>query len=106
MSTTTTTKSHFETLQQFNAEYAPTKLTQYKSTRTGMHVVVVDRKGPKVQGYFTLATEIFDDSGAPHTLEHLVFMGSKSYKYKGVLDLLANRAYSNTNAWTATDHTA
>ena len=32
--------------------------------------------------------------------------GSKSYKYKGVLDKLATRAYSNTNAWTATDHTA
>jgi len=101
-----TKKSHFETIQSFEADYAPTKLTQYKSTRTGMHVVVVDRKGPKVQGYFTLATEIFDDSGSPHTLEHLVFMGSKSYHYKGVLDKLANRAYSNTNAWTATDHTA
>lgn len=71
-----------------------------------MNVVVVDQKGPKVSGYFTLATEIFDDSGAPHTLEHLIFMGSKSYKYKGVLDKLATRAYSNTNAWTATDHTA
>lgn len=71
-----------------------------------MQVVVVDRKGPKVNGYFTLATEIFDDSGAPHTLEHLVFMGSKSYQYKGLLDKLASRAYSTTNAWTATDHTA
>jgi Zn-dependent M16 (insulinase) family peptidase len=35
-----------------------------------------------------------------------VFMGSKSYQYKGLLDKLASRAYSNTNAWTATDHTA
>ena len=57
-------------------------------------------------GYFALATEILDDSGAPHTLEHLVFMGSKNYRYKGLLDKLANRAYSSTNAWTATDHTA
>lgn len=71
-----------------------------------MRVVVVDKEGPKVNGYFTLATEIHDDSGAPHTLEHLCFMGSKSYRYKGVLDKLATRAYSNTNAWTATDHTA
>lgn len=70
-----------------------------------MRVVVVDQKGPKVLGYFALATEIHDDSGAPHTLEHLCFMGSKSYPYKGVLDRLATRAYSNTNAWTATDHT-
>jgi len=66
----------------------------------------VNRKGPKLYGYFTLATEVFDDSGAPHTLEHLVFMGSKNYRYKGLLDKLANRAYSHTNAWTATDHTA
>ena len=71
-----------------------------------MRVVVVDQEGPKVNGYFALATEIHDDSGAPHTLEHLCFMGSKSYQYKGVLDKLATRAYSNTNAWTATDHTA
>lgn len=34
----------------------------------------------------------------------LVFLGSKDYPYKGVLDHLANRAGSNgTNAWTAND---
>ena len=96
----------FKTLQQFKPDYAPCNITKYESKRTGMSVVVVDREGPKVNGYFTLATEIHDDSGAPHTLEHLCFMGSKSYRYKGVLDKLATRAYSNTNAWTATDHTA
>lgn len=36
----------------------------------------------------------------------MIRQGSRSYKYKGVLDRLATRAYSNTNAWTATDHTA
>jgi Zn-dependent M16 (insulinase) family peptidase len=66
---------------------------------------VIDQKCPKVSGYFAFATEIGDDSGAPHTLEHLVFMGSRSYKYKGVLDKLATRAYSFTNAWTGTDQT-
>jgi len=70
-----------------------------------MSTVVVDRQSPKVLGYFTVATEIFDDSGAPHTLEHLIFMGSKSYRYKGFLDRLASRAYSDTNAWTDTDQT-
>ncbi|MCJ1309186.1 hypothetical protein MMC25_002843 [Agyrium rufum] len=98
--------SHFKTLQRFKVDYAPATVTQYKSERTGMHVVTVDQSGPKVLGYFALATEILDDSGSPHTLEHLCFMGSKSYQYKGVLDKLANRAYANTNAWTATDHTA
>jgi Zn-dependent M16 (insulinase) family peptidase len=101
-----TRKSHFRTIQKFKTDYAPVSISQYVSERTGMHVVVADQKGPKVQGYFALATEIFDDSGSPHTLEHLVFMGSKSYQYKGLLDKLASRAYSNTNAWTATDHTA
>lgn len=71
-----------------------------------MRVAVASQDGPKVFGYFALATEIHDDSGSPHTLEHLCFMGSKSYQYKGVLDRLATRAYSNTNAWTANDHTA
>ena len=71
-----------------------------------MRVVVVDQQGPKLFGYFVLATEIHDDTGAPHTLEHLCFMGSQSYKYKGFLDKLATRAYSSLNAWTATDHTA
>ncbi|KAI1376635.1 Metalloenzyme, LuxS/M16 peptidase-like protein [Hypoxylon crocopeplum] len=96
----------FRKIQNFQTDYAHTTITQYESERSGMQVIVADRKGPKVNGYFTLATEIFDDSGAPHTLEHLVFMGSKSYQYKGLLDRLASRAYGSTNAWTATDHTA
>jgi Zn-dependent M16 (insulinase) family peptidase len=96
----------FRKIQSFQTEYAPTVITQYESERTGMRVILADRKGPKINGYFTLATEILDDSGAPHTLEHLVFMGSKSYQYKGLLDKLASRAYSMTNAWTAVDHTA
>ena len=97
---------HFRTVQKFSTEYSPSTITQYESETTGMRVVVVDQQGPKILGFFALATEIHDDSGAPHTLEHLCFMGSKSYQYKGVLDKLATRAYSNTNAWTATDHTA
>lgn len=101
-----TKTTNFRTVQKFSSQYAPATFTQYESTRTGMRIVVVDSDGPKVNGYFTLATEIHDDSGAPHTLEHLCFMGSRSYHYKGILDKLANRAYSNTNAWTATDHTA
>lgn len=99
-------KPRFRKVQSFKTDYAPTTITQYESERSGMQVIVADREGPKISGYFTLATEIFDDSGAPHTLEHLVFMGSRSYQYKGLLDKLASRAYSGTNAWTAVDHTA
>lgn len=99
-------KSHFRLLQKFKPDYSPSQFVQYESERTGMRVVAIDQKGPKVYGYFVLATEIHDDSGAPHTLEHLCFMGSRNYQYKGFLDRLATRVYSDTNAWTATDHTA
>ncbi|KAL3770370.1 hypothetical protein ACHAWU_003590 [Discostella pseudostelligera] len=45
------------------------------------------------------------DDGLPHTLEHLVFLGSQTHPHKGVLDKLANRCMADgTNAWTATDH--
>ena len=50
--------------------------------------------------------QALDDDGLPHTLEHLIFLGSEDYPYKEVLDLLANRALADrTNAWTDTDHT-
>ncbi|KAL5121969.1 hypothetical protein ACEQ8H_000185 [Pleosporales sp. CAS-2024a] len=98
-------KSHFKNIQNFKADYADATFTQYESQRTGLRVVVVDRKGPKVYGNFAVATEIHDDSGSPHTLEHLCFMGSRQYPYKGVLDKIATRSYSDTNAWTDTAET-
>ncbi|KAG9076542.1 hypothetical protein FS749_011635, partial [Ceratobasidium sp. UAMH 11750] len=99
--------SSFELLQRVKVDYADIELTKWRSKKTGLTVVHVDYDAPIVKGYFVLATEIFDDSGCPHTLEHLVFMGSEQYPYKGVLDNLANRAFSQgTNAWTDTDHTA
>ncbi|KAI9473757.1 MAG: Metalloenzyme, LuxS/M16 peptidase-like protein [Benjaminiella poitrasii] len=80
--------------------------TKLKSDKTGLTVMLADIEAPLVNGYFTLATESFDDFGCPHTLEHLVFLGSDQYPYKGVLDMLANRAIAQgTNAWTDVDHT-
>ncbi|KAL1123834.1 hypothetical protein AAG570_001605 [Ranatra chinensis] len=71
-----------------------------------MTVIISEVEGPVVNGDFCLATEAHDDDGLPHTLEHLIFLGSEQYPYKGVLDLLANRCLaSGTNAWTDTDHT-
>ena len=58
-----------------------------------------------MNGFFALSTETHDDDGCPHTLEHLVFLGSEKYPYKGVLDRLANRSLAQgTNAWTDTDN--
>lgn len=54
-----------------------------------------------------LATTSQEDSGLPHTLEHLVFMGCDKYQFKGFIDTVANRLYaSGTNGFTEEDHTA
>ncbi|KAG0369266.1 hypothetical protein BGZ54_010424 [Gamsiella multidivaricata] len=97
--------SNFKVVQEVDVNGH--KITKFRSNKTGLSVVHVDNEGPIVNGYFTLATESFDDDGCPHTLEHFVFLGSELYPYKGVLDGLANRALANgTNAWTDVDHTA
>ncbi|XP_064477916.1 uncharacterized protein C05D11.1-like [Ornithodoros turicata] len=81
-------------------------LVKYKSSRTGITVFTAKYGGPLVTGHLCFATEAQDDDGLPHTLEHLVFMGSEDYPYKGVLDQIANRCLaSGTNAWTDIDHT-
>lgn len=97
--------SHFVRQTSFDVEYAPTHISKWRSARTGLQLTYIDQPSPVVNGYFAVATEIKDDSGCPHTLEHLVFMGSKNYPYKGLLDSLGNRFFSSTNAWTAVDQT-
>lgn len=98
----------FRRLAREALPYAPDMVVEkWRSTATGLTVLWSQFENPLVNAYITLATEIFTDSGVPHTLEHLVFLGSKQYPYKGVLDSLANRAFAQgTNAWTANDHTA
>ncbi|CAH0603275.1 unnamed protein product [Chrysodeixis includens] len=81
-------------------------VNKYVSQKTGITVIIAGVEGPLVNGFFCLATEAHDDDGLPHTLEHLIFLGSERYPYKGILDLLANRCMAHgTNAWTDTDHT-
>uniref|UniRef100_A0A0G4HTW6 Peptidase M16C associated domain-containing protein n=1 Tax=Chromera velia CCMP2878 TaxID=1169474 RepID=A0A0G4HTW6_9ALVE len=96
---------HFDQLAQ--TTYKGVSVREFQSRKTGVRVFLADVNSPLVNGYFTLITEALDDDGLPHTLEHLLFMGSEKFPYKGVLDLLANRCLAQgTNAWTATDHTA
>jgi hypothetical protein len=73
----------------------------HQSTSTGLRVIVGKIPTPVIGASFTLATEALQDNGAPHTLEHLVFMGSKEFPFKGVLDEIAKRNFSTgTNAST------
>lgn len=96
----------FELRAKVRPDYCPsTTLYNWRSPRTGLEIVLIRCKTPAVCGYFTVATEICNDSGCPHTLEHLVFMGSKKYAYKGFLDVLGNKQLSSTNAWTDLDRT-
>ncbi|RZF32151.1 hypothetical protein LSTR_LSTR004014 [Laodelphax striatellus] len=99
------TKGNFELVYSLKAGN-DIPVNKYKSSKTGLNIVISEVGGPVVYGFFVLATESFDDDGLPHTLEHLIFLGSEDYPYKGVLDMLANRCLaSGTNAWTDTDHT-
>ncbi|VEU19767.1 DEKNAAC100497 [Brettanomyces naardenensis] len=97
--------SFFKLQSSFKADYAPASIRKWRSSRTGLQLTLVHQQSPIVNGYFAVGTEILNDSGCPHTLEHLVFMGSKKYPWKGLLDILGNLAFSGTNAWTATDQT-
>ncbi|EMR09638.1 hypothetical protein PNEG_02221 [Pneumocystis murina B123] len=98
--------SYFIKNQDFEAHGR--RVRSWRSVRTGIQVVLVDIDVPLTKGKFTkLIIIVLNDSGCPHTLEHLIFLGSKKYPYKGVLDFLANRSFAQgTNAWTETDHTA
>ena len=40
------------------------------------------------------------DDGLPHTLEHLIFLGSADFPFKGVLDKLANRCLAQVSSVT------
>ncbi|OSD05304.1 hypothetical protein PYCCODRAFT_1362169 [Trametes coccinea BRFM310] len=97
---------NFDLIKKFQLDFADVHVSKWKSRSCGLSIVHLDYDAPIVNGYFVVATEIFDDSGCPHTLEHLVFMGSEKYPYKGTMDHLANRGFSDgTYAWTDIDHT-
>ena len=69
--------SVFQLQSSFKVDYAPASVKKWRSLRTGLQLIVIDQESPIVNGYFAVATEIKNDSGSPHTLEHLIFMGSK-----------------------------
>ncbi|KAJ7619113.1 Metalloenzyme, LuxS/M16 peptidase-like protein [Mycena polygramma] len=95
MATVTPQKfGNFDLVKSIKLGFTDVQVSKWRSRVTGLSIVHLDY-------------EVFDDSGCPHTLEHLVFMGSEKYPYKGIIDHLANRGFSNgTNAWTDNDHTA
>ncbi|KAI1314376.1 hypothetical protein EDD11_002241 [Mortierella claussenii] len=84
----------------------PTPVVVYKHLATSMRFVFVHIPGPQATATIIVPTVVKDSRGLPHTLEHLVFCGSKNYPNRGYLDSLANRCLSTgTNAYTTEDYT-
>jgi len=98
--------SHWELLSMFNISDSDLPVAKYKSKLTGLTIVLTKTESPIVNGAFCLPTEAHDDDGLPHVLEHLIFLGSEDYPYKGTLDALADKCFAaGTNAWVETDYT-
>ncbi|KAF8821174.1 peptidase M16 inactive domain-containing protein [Cardiosporidium cionae] len=103
----TSIPSHFECIREFPTSLPSTIVSEYFSHLSGVRVFHISADSPLVRGSFCVPTEVHHDEGLPHTLEHLIFLGSKDFPVKGVLDSLASRCLADgTNAWTAVDHTA
>ncbi|KAI0241741.1 hypothetical protein L0F63_004905 [Massospora cicadina] len=104
----------FERLLETGEVLLPNRTTQskfrvdlYQHERTGLRVVFINAPGPASHSTIVVPTLCQDNFGLPHTLEHLIFCGSKNYPTRGYLEMLATRSLSTgTNAWTASDHTA
>ncbi|KAJ2517158.1 hypothetical protein GGI11_003239 [Coemansia sp. RSA 2049] len=78
----------------------------YKHFESNMRVVVCRTPSPIYTLNIYVPTAVTDNKGLPHTLEHLVFCGSKRYPTPGYLGVLATHSYSvGTNAWTRNDCT-
>lgn len=83
------------------------KVITMKHSNSGLTVVYCPINGPLCSVNIVVPTIPIDNSGLPHTLEHLVFCGSLEHPHRGFLDNLATRCLSNgTNAYTTEDHTS
>ncbi|EGG21067.1 hypothetical protein DFA_00940 [Cavenderia fasciculata] len=79
---------------------------KYKSS-SGLTIYLANSVNPFTNGYIFIPTEASSHDGCPHTLEHLIFLGSEDYPVKGFLDITSTKCFANgTNAWTDVDHTA
>ncbi|CAF1106502.1 unnamed protein product [Adineta steineri] len=79
---------------------------KYQSKKTGMKLYHINVPLPSIKLEICVQTKPYDDTGCPHTLEHLIFMGSRKYPQQGYLDYISAQHYSlGTNATTYRDMT-
>ncbi|ORX81651.1 hypothetical protein BCR32DRAFT_261274 [Anaeromyces robustus] len=96
-----------ESTSSFNAQPNQSlEINTYKYEKSDFRIIFVDVPGPLCSTTILVPTLSPNDKGLPHTLEHLIFCGSKNYPHRGYLDSLANRCLSTgTNAYTMEDCT-
>ncbi|CDF36442.1 unnamed protein product [Chondrus crispus] len=82
-------------------------LRAFHHINSGLRVVLFAAPGPLVSATIVVGTQPLSNAGHPHTLEHIIFLGSHNYPQRGYLDNLACRCLARgTNAWTETEYTA
>jgi Zn-dependent M16 (insulinase) family peptidase len=81
-------------------------LKAWRHAASRVRVVRFASPGPIVSLTVFVGTEPISDAGHPHTLEHIIFLGSKLHPERGYLDTLACRSLGEgTNAHTANEYT-
>ncbi|KAF2069702.1 hypothetical protein CYY_008979 [Polysphondylium violaceum] len=99
-------KDNYNLLVDFSIFNNTINIQKWVNKSTKFTVYNVKTQGPISSCYTFVPTETLSNDGLPHTLEHLVFLGSEQYPYKGVLDQISSKCFADgTNAWTDTDHT-
>jgi Zn-dependent M16 (insulinase) family peptidase len=89
-----------------NSVLGPSGIQAWRHTRTGVRIVKFAEPGPLVSASIIVGTVPWSDAGHPHTLEHIIFLGSTLYPQRGYLDTLACKCLGNgTNAFTANEYT-
>lgn len=111
-----TLPSGFERLNVFNppnsqqtthGPLAPNGIQAFRHTASQLRVILFSAPGPLVSATIIVGTQPISDAGHPHTLEHIVFLGSQNHPERGYLDNLACRCIADgTNAWTDNEYTA
>ncbi|KAJ1964009.1 hypothetical protein GGI12_001702 [Dipsacomyces acuminosporus] len=78
----------------------------YRHCESNLRIIICRVPNPLCTLNIYVPTVSDNNKGLPHTLEHLIFCGSKRYPNRGYLDAMANCNFSGgTNAWTTPDHT-
>lgn len=85
----------------------PNGIRAWTHDASGVRIVLFAAPGPLVSATIVVGTQPVSNAGQPHTLEHIIFLGSHNHPERGYLDNLACRCLANgTNAWTANEYTA